>query len=533
MVALNLRFQYGYPWHYREGVSFKGYFRDHKDRWVAGQQALAYFREVKDAGTLAKVLSQVNGCFCVIIQFEGSVIAGNDQMGFFSLFYTRENNEWWISDDWTRLFEAKENTQVNDNAVPEFYGGGFVQGVETLGKDVFKLKAGEIAQFREELALRTYFNYLPYQSDRQDYRIFKDEMARKIALSTNQVVSGLQDRTAVIPLSGGFDSRLIACMLKSVNYKNVVCLTYGKPNPESKLSQKVAEKLGYRWIFINYKHLKTKGFSQEQIFKDYVQYVGKGSSMPYLQEYFAVKELKEKSLIPDDSVFLPGHPGTSLAGAHIEKPKIEGSLDDEAFNHLVRQFFKFSTLDKTRQNLIIQRMKELFGRIPSAFNEEDENFWAKIDDWEIRERSAGFTFNSAHVFPFFGYQLGFPLWETDLGAYFKHLPLSYNTATKLYHEVIREHFFEPMGVSFGDQEMNQENWPSSFTSIKKLLKPYIPGWFFKSKLHRDDWPDYHRFTKELKNQIKDKEGLPNDYYSYNAIICWWYVDHIKRLNDSP
>ena len=51
--------------------------------------------------------------------------------------------------------------------------------------------------------------------------------------------------------------------------------------------------------------------------KNTYPYVSGLSSMFFMQEYFAVKYLKESHIIPDDSVFIPGFSGDVLAGSHL------------------------------------------------------------------------------------------------------------------------------------------------------------------------------------------------------------------------
>src|SRR5690606_7417167 len=106
-------------------------------------------------------------------------------------------------------------------------------------------------------------------------------------------------------------------LLKNAGYEKVICFTYGRPNRESELSQMVAEKLGYQWIFVDYRKIDIKGYLHDPVFQDYYRYAGNNYTMPYLQEYFAVKYLKDNKLVPDDSVFIPGHGGDFLAGGHV------------------------------------------------------------------------------------------------------------------------------------------------------------------------------------------------------------------------
>ena len=57
----------------------------------------------------------------------------------------------------------------------------------------------------------------------------------------------------LIRLSGGNDSRLIACLCKKFGLDNVTCFTYGREDSfEVAISKKVASALGYMWYFVEY-----------------------------------------------------------------------------------------------------------------------------------------------------------------------------------------------------------------------------------------------------------------------------------------
>ena len=66
-----------------------------------------------------------------------------------------------------------------------------------------------------------------------------------------KIIDSADGRVIVVPLSGGYDSRLVASGFAYLGYKNVKCFSYGqKNNFESLISKKVAKKLGYDWKFI-------------------------------------------------------------------------------------------------------------------------------------------------------------------------------------------------------------------------------------------------------------------------------------------
>src|SRR4029077_5484177 len=68
-----------------------------------------------------------------------------------------------------------------------------------------------------------------------------------------RLVGGVGDRTIVVPMSGGYDSRLIGVSLRDLGCRKVICYSYGVPgNWESRISRELADYLGFPWLFVPY-----------------------------------------------------------------------------------------------------------------------------------------------------------------------------------------------------------------------------------------------------------------------------------------
>ncbi len=86
----------------------------------------------------------------------------------------------------------------------------------------------------------------------------------------------------------------------------------------------VADSLGFQWIPVVYTEKMVEGYMQDDAFYDYVRYTSNWVSMFFMQEYFAIRYLKEQQLIPEDSVFIPGHSADFFAGSQFLKHGISG-----------------------------------------------------------------------------------------------------------------------------------------------------------------------------------------------------------------
>ncbi|PLX09349.1 MAG: hypothetical protein C0596_02030 [Marinilabiliales bacterium] len=237
-----------------------------------------------------------NGIYSLISITESEITIKCDSINYFPIFYTFLNSKWVLSDSWEEIIRVKENFAPNTMVETEFINAGFVLGNNTLDKDIHKTRSGKITILKSNgnVDFIPQWDYIQRETYSENIEKLKTKSFDIFESTAKRMISFLNGRTAVVTLSGGFDSRLIASLLKKHNYKDVICFTYGKPNQEVDISRKVAKTLGYKWYFIDYTKLKIADFNKDPDFLKYIDFAGNGYSMPYLQEYFAVNELKTK-----------------------------------------------------------------------------------------------------------------------------------------------------------------------------------------------------------------------------------------------
>ncbi len=493
---------------------------------LTGEGAANLFSGIHNHAELQNLLDELEGVFSVMILADGGILTGCDPMGFFPVFYTSKDSDWIVSDDPYRLSGTTGSPTPNTQTRAEFISGGYVMGDETLIRGVRRLRPGEALFLKDGLAREDGrpFAFVPSGSLSSDAEPLKDDLYRILDAQSRDMVEYLGGRTAVVPLSGGYDSRLIACMLKKAKYERVVCFTYGRHNQETGLSERVAKTLGFPWHFVDYDRLESGQFSDEPLFRDYCRYAGNLVSMPFLQEYFAVKFLKENDLLPDDSIFLPGHLGDNLGGSFISRGA-QGEFHDTA-RHIVRTFFPFVLHDKGTEKHLELRAGYWLPSHLSNSAEEIPGFTPAAETWNFSERLPKFIFNSARVFPFFGYRVYFPLWSRRLASFFSRVPYSLRDGKKLYDEVLKSRYFGPLKVVFGPEEIPVKRPLKIPRALRKLGWNLLPSALLRKKAAKDDWICYGKFTAELGRSLKAQGKKPLDRYrSLNALICQWYLEN--------
>jgi asparagine synthase (glutamine-hydrolysing) len=527
-AKIQLVFTHGGEWFASDNLFFKGYLFDKNGQLLRYARAVDYLRDELQYKDLKEVLKEVDGLFSVIIKNAEQVTIGCDNINYVPVFYTFHNGTWHISDSWHHLQESISEIEPNLDAFDEFLAAGFVQGHETLSRRIQKTRAGAITQLYNDGSITQddHYFFLPQEFKNTPYDDLRKQCGMIFSESAQKLVTYLNGRMAVVPLSGGYDSRLIVCMLKAINYKNVLCITYGRDNPESRMSKKVANTLGYPWYFVDYEEIEINGFLSDPIFKNYHQYAGNGFAMPYLQEYYAAKEMMEKEVIPRDAVFLPGHSGDYLGGSYVHKVIHNKNAKNDIPGFIARNYFWFVNPKQSAIHNIRQRVdKNLFFRDTRYVS--IKGFYPEIEDWDVKEKLSKFIFNSSHVFNFFGYDVFFPLWQSSMVEFFRKVPFSQRMHKKLYDDCLETFYFKPLNVYWDEEELNNPSAISKWPQIKRFLKKLVPGKIRYLKIKNQDWVCYYLFTGNMQEELEHlKLGRVKKYNSFNAIICRWYLARI-------
>ncbi len=542
-----LTFNNGYQWLSESGISFKGFFFDQSGDYYHGRKAIQRFKTITGTFQLKEFLQTIHGSFSVLVKTCDGLLVAVDQMSMFPIFYTCVNNRWLVSDSASTLADKTGQHQLNQPAVPEFRAAGFVLGRETLINNIFRVKPGELICFPaidEDAGNRnpttiTWSYFLPETVSGKSQAQLGNELVSTIDRVAERMAKSANGQTLVVPLSGGYDSRLIACMLKKAGVDNVICFTYGKPNPESIISRQVAEKLGYQWIFADYTKLDTAGYLNEPLFQAYSDYAGNLTSMPYLQEYFGVKYLKDNKLIPENSIFLPGHSGDYLGGSYVEISARTPCEHKDLPWHITEIYYPFLNLKKKDKQQVYNRLKSWFESYTPPGYIVQPGYCPFIEDWDIKEKLAKFVFNSATVFPYFGYEVRFPLWDALLQNFFRALPFSLRSNKVLYDKTLEETYFKPMEVFFGKHELPSQKIAEK-TGVnraqqkmgemaRKWVKIITPFPILERRIQKNDWICYSRFTRKMSEQMKQQgHKTPKRFNRYNALICEWYIYTITK-----
>ncbi len=528
MIKVDLVYNYGFKWHNKEGIFVKGYLFDTSNRLYTGEKLIQYFYCVSNYSDFKRMVSEANGMFSVIINREGKFFAGVDIIRTFPLFYFVVDGGLHISDSSNFLAQTYQK-KVNELATREFIATGFVTGSSTLFTGIKQIQPGQVVQFQNsQIKNKFYYLYVTQKVFSDDYTTLKTKLYSIIDRTVERMVSSISDSPVLLPLSGGYDSRLIAAALKLKGVEDVTCFTFGKKGlKDTEISKWVAEKLGYKWFFIEYTDDFINGYFDNQIFKKYYPYAANGSSFFYMQEYFAMLLLKNKIKIPGNAVFIPGHSGDFLGGSQLTKFNLSQHYPlKQVVDIIYKLKYSYILPGLNYKKVFKTKIKD---DIKSFFTDETKSFaYSIIENWDYKEKLAKTITNSANVFSYFGYQYRLPFWDTELVNFFKMLPYTYKMNKKLYNEVLKEAYFSKLDINFKD-----ELQPSQIEIRKQLfknsLKPWLPKFIKIRTTRRQDWANYHAVTRPMIRQMTES-GLKFKAFDipYNAVIMQWYVSQLEK-----
>lgn len=426
----------GYKWIKFKSLHIRGVLFNEKGEILDISDIYQRIKDSTDINSFSVKVSELNGIFNIILVKDDQILIGTDITRSLPLFLEKIGETWRLMDRIS--LEEGPLKSLRKKSLEEFKGTGFVIGNKTILEGITQLESAEVVELKKDSIVRKF--YWDYTTSKYSEKSFEELQISLKNIYNNliqRIISGANGKNIVIPLSGGYDSRLIACLIKSSGYKNVICYTYGRKECfEAKISEKIAKKLGFKWIFIEYNKTNIKSAIQESgLWNQFVEYSFNFVSIPHISDFIAVSELKKLDLIPKDSIFLPGHSGDFFAGTHIP-PDVDNILTyDQVKAYLERKHFRY----KTAKNVELDSLK-YSGKIHSI-----------IEDFSRSERQAKFIINSVRVYEFFGYEFLLPFWDRELTDFFKNVDKVYKNRSSyikyipklnLYDSVSKEIFYD-------------------------------------------------------------------------------------------
>lgn len=468
-----------------------------------------------------QVKPDIDGLFTIVKCFDDKIAVYVSDPGFYPIFYTQSDEGFLISS-----VSAKLNFRGIDSAnlaYLKYYG--FVPGDKTLYSSVFSISCGRRCIIEG--------GAISYEWDRNSYAVSKDQIlnmdrfAIKVGLKSaidqafDQLVVALNGRQAVIPLTAGYDSRLILTSLLDRKYHNILCFTYGKPGcQEVETARKVAHIAGVRWVHTDITDDFISQHNDIDAINSFFSYLSNGRSTVWLCDYFAMKCLQQANVLDQDAVFIPGHSGDFLGGSQFIK-HIPIDLNYECV------VSTYSRLKSVLNRDLFYSSKEYLIYDAHTFSQKYSRQligYSIFEDIDFIEKISKEILNSSKVFEYFGYQVLLPFFNTQLVDYCKTIPVKYKIGKRLYNDVLIDFCFGKYDLVF-ENEMQPSIIDYRVQNFKNWIKSFFPVEVKNKIVEKNDFLNYKGMVASLVIELhKNQKRILMQGSSFNEIMTQYLVD---------
>lgn len=485
--------------------------------------------------SLQAVLRELNGFFAVVIRDGGRLFVSVDRVRSIPLFYSVEPRRFILSDEAEWVRKEVGDQELDPIAREEFQLTGYVTGNDTLYPYVKQLQAGELLAVQSmpegyiSLQQYRYYRFQHVEPEQYDENQLRSELNTAAVGAIQRLIDYAKGRQIVIPLSGGYDSRLIATLLCHLNYENILAFSYGKPgNKESTYSKRVADSLGIPWLFIEYNPQKWRKAWTGDERRTYQQWASGWSSLPHVQDWLAVREIKRQQLVNEDCVFVPGHTGDFISGGHIPADAIPGQKGS-------RSMLSSAVLTKHYSSIPMDAVSysgdfwaaRIWDRICRPPISTAEQYSTAFEEWEWQERQSKYIVNSIRVYEFLGYEWWLPLWDAGFMQFWQHVPLTLRHGRKFYIRYV-QNIYNTVTENADEviASLNAET-PSpltrNFEALIRRLLPWQATKTLRSVKLMLTLRNHATFSRFNQHQI---EELARKGYSHMGIAASIFLDEL-------
>lgn len=536
-------------------------------------------------GEFRQWLETIDGHFSLIALSKGEIWLACSISRSYPLFYLTTKQRIRAGDSPLRLLAQGGPLHPDEEATRYFLHFGVTPAGKTLAANLRQVRPGEIVRISEEDATRHFFipgapqrlSPLPLsrvcspadgdspQFPRESPPVstpginamtrpqLTAEAAARIRRAFAGILPLLENKRVLLPLTSGYDSRLLACLLRESGHTNVVCATWGRPgNSEAPAAARIARQLGFPHLTVDYDLAMIGRTTSDAIFHEYIDFAGHLSSMPFMQDYPAIRHLLDTGAIDRETIVMPGHPGDFLRGSHLYTA-LPGDSPKGIFRAIITRFGTSYPSGKRELNKVRETFRKEFFRnsgdytsppspsptspVTSLANQpafplsgafpEGLTPTGLFRSWDLEERQCKLIANSTLLFDFFGLRPVMPLFNRELTSWFLSLPLEALLGGSLYYDTLATHFFRPLGCA---GELRTETAPRHpFSQARELIISTLPRFVKTLWYPMNDDAFYREITTLLMQQFPGGPWRhPRKSHFYNCTLTQWYLHRVSR-----
>lgn len=533
MIEISVCNNRGFSWTCSQCVYVKGYLFSESNQFKCGKDLVDFFSGLSGVEDFYSKIASVNGSFCVIVKLGDVYYVAVDRVRSFPCYIYIGNGIVHISDD-IHLFQRKYNLTIDELAREQICSMGYAIGDRTLFSEVKQVCAGSYVVISPNgFTAKRYYKYVNSSLNNKNKSEIFSDLIRISDRVFDRLIKSVNGKQVVVPLSGGFDSRYVVAWLKRMNYKNVICFTYGRKDSfEVKISKKIARALDYDWYFVEYTDDVWESVFQSEWWP-FFKYAGQLSQSPHEQDIYAINTLKNNNIIDDDAVIVPGYFGDYLSGKHIYANE---QIRECSIHGLVQQILTRYYFGDEKNRALIEN--SIIKSLECDYCESNDSYNNIIEDWLFSNRWTKYVINAVRGYDFHELEWRMPLADRELMDYWNTIPNKYRYGEKKwYNEFLMSGIFKEYGI---DIHTGKSKWLDKYSvkvksHIKKMLY-YLIGNGMTDKLRRkimiasgNDMNnsshvcDYLTKTISLQDKFFDKENTI-------VVVALWYLLNVEKID---
>lgn len=431
----------GYRWSHNGYDSFKGYFHyDGDDTIYREATALAELAKVCDYDGLKDFLRRIDGVYAIVLRRGEEYVFAVDRARTMPLFYSTDGRV--LSDS---CEEARKTVNISADCVAlpyamEMYNSDIITGQNTIYSELKQLDGGQLGKVSGGVVRMEYY-YYNYAEEllADDKTVLRQKLTACIDTVGQRLSTVIAGRPVALSLSGGYDSKLVACMLKKAGVTDVSCFSYGKPDsPQTLESRKTAAALGFRWCNVEMTDELVCDM-MDDVAQEYFDYCDTHDYTAYIQNYAAIKYLHDTGWFKQDSVQLTGILSDIASGEYIftEAETKAWTFDAETLaRHIlfgsVGHLHRYAT-PKPYCDQFLEELRRRILELPFAVVDY-QTFWSAYESLMVLREHSRIYFQMNRVNEFFGYEWLVPLYDKEFVQLLYSIPAQIRAKRELYVE---------------------------------------------------------------------------------------------------
>jgi asparagine synthase (glutamine-hydrolysing) len=459
----------------------------YKEEYRSSEELVILIQETDGIKELSEFLSSLNGFFSIVINNSEQTILVSDRMRTGPIFYSVDERKLLVSDNCGWIIEETPALTRSNSSEIEYETSRFVTGSNTLYEEISQLQSGEIVVFDKSSAdVSTYQHQVHRTTQNQfDENELETAFQRVLDSAFERLINAAGGRPIAIPLSGGYDSRLIALMLKRLNYEDVITYTVNTGEDTLAIAERVASNLGFPWVTAEVTHNDWSEFYNSAEWSEFFNSAAYLGGLPIPNEIPALKKLKNSGKIPKNALFVPGHSALdSMKATPEELEKANGIQLSRVTDHIIDNHFKYNESTEVPNPTIENRIIESIGMgTPTEPSCSVESF----ERWRLKERRAKLIINAIRAYDFFGWDWWMPLEDKALYEFWRRVPISYKRHRSFYKGYTENLYANIGSVSMDEARLTESEDLKSKVADILQNSPILPLVSYLYNLWDNSW----------------------------------------------